>query len=468
MSAHLHEWIDLIFGAKQTGPAAEAAANVFFYLTYEGRVDLEAVSDPAERDALKTQVACFGQTPQQLFSSAHPPRRAALPFVRPVHWGPSDDRAAAAAAAASMADSLLSRVTGGGGSTGGMRIVRPFCRVPLASLAGAGALSRIALSAGDGRLVAVDTSATTFSLRWPQAHGRPPQIATAKHHSPLALPSSDVSKGQCSALLPALDGKGCLLLHGAQIDGGLVVWRSEGGPPLARALEHAGPITCIDHSSHGGTCVITGASDATVVLWTRAADGKPLANRSLRGHVRAVSAVAVSSEVGVAASGASDGVVLLHSLHGELLRSMHTPQRTAVHHLHVSALHHRLVVGSAGSAVLHVYSLSARHLFDCVTSSAVRCALAADDGVLYAGCVSGELHAFSLLSGAPLCVFAQAAAGVSALSCSAEHELLVGTQEGELLAYALDPSTLFGSAARDVSNWAAAARENERPLVRVS
>lgn len=37
MSTHLHEWIDLIFGYKQRGPAAEEALNVFYYCTYEGR-----------------------------------------------------------------------------------------------------------------------------------------------------------------------------------------------------------------------------------------------------------------------------------------------------------------------------------------------------------------------------------------------------------------------------------------------
>lgn len=99
MSTHLHEWIDLIFGYKQRGPAAEEALNIFYYCTYEGgqalgshggwarrrkgggrghrgvltawsarpgAVDLDQVTDERERKALEGIISNFGQTPCQL------------------------------------------------------------------------------------------------------------------------------------------------------------------------------------------------------------------------------------------------------------------------------------------------------------------------------------------------------------------------------------------------------------------
>ena len=74
VSAHLHEWIDLIFGFKQQGEAAVAATNVFHFLSYQGAKDLDAITDPRERLAAIGIIHNFGQTPQQIFTRAHPAR----------------------------------------------------------------------------------------------------------------------------------------------------------------------------------------------------------------------------------------------------------------------------------------------------------------------------------------------------------------------------------------------------------
>ncbi|PRW57088.1 beach domain-containing [Chlorella sorokiniana] len=79
VSANLHHWIDLVFGHKQRGPAAEAADNVFRHTAYEGAVDLDAVADRTERLALETQIAEFGQCPRQLFHAKHPQRLVCPP-----------------------------------------------------------------------------------------------------------------------------------------------------------------------------------------------------------------------------------------------------------------------------------------------------------------------------------------------------------------------------------------------------
>ena len=60
------------------GPEANRATNVFYYLTYEGSVDLESISDPVMREAIENQIGHFGQNPSQLLMEPHPPRSSAL------------------------------------------------------------------------------------------------------------------------------------------------------------------------------------------------------------------------------------------------------------------------------------------------------------------------------------------------------------------------------------------------------
>lgn len=74
VSSHLHHWIDLIFGYRQLGDEAILARNQFHPYTYEGWVDISKITDPIERDATVTQINSYGQTPTQLFKTAHPRR----------------------------------------------------------------------------------------------------------------------------------------------------------------------------------------------------------------------------------------------------------------------------------------------------------------------------------------------------------------------------------------------------------
>jgi len=83
VSDHLNEWIDLIFGYKQEGPAARAADNEFHPYTYESA--LSAVSDEGLQggDGYLSLVRSYcielGQVPQQLFTMPHPQRFRASP-----------------------------------------------------------------------------------------------------------------------------------------------------------------------------------------------------------------------------------------------------------------------------------------------------------------------------------------------------------------------------------------------------
>ena len=108
VSAHLNEWIDLIFGYKQQGQPATDACNVFHHLFYEGAVNIDEIDDPLKRNAIVGFINNFGQIPKQLFKRPHPTKKLAVQLV----YGLNSIITSTAASLVASAASSLQQHTG--------------------------------------------------------------------------------------------------------------------------------------------------------------------------------------------------------------------------------------------------------------------------------------------------------------------------------------------------------------------
>eukprot|EP00300_Choanocystis_sp_HF-7_P023908 c25296_g1_i1.p1 GENE.c25296_g1_i1~~c25296_g1_i1.p1 ORF type:complete len:604 (-),score=114.83 c25296_g1_i1:47-1783(-) len=386
VSQNLHHWIDLIFGYKQTGKAAEEADNVFFYLTYEGQVDIESIPDPIQRQAVEDQITNFGQTPTKLFSSPHPPRSRLHPPNDPI-W---TSLKFFAAYHKSAIDNIVATTTSNSGSLLSLSSSKSKAQ-PRASK----------VSAMDGLFFSPDTSSTARA-RWTDSvvnvcvmednlDGHVLAVTHSSHrrceHRFTVIDRGEAESGMIAeprainvfftdpiredslAILPiaptihpssrtvVASPNGSLMLVAGYCDYSAILWSTRLHVQYASLHASRGVVTCAAWAND--TMFVTGSEDSTVNVWqvgTNVNEAGIL--HTLTGHDASITCAAASSDLNVCVTGASNGVVFLHTLRkGSVLRSLTIPGPTAVpiDHVLLTVCGHVLVCAGASA---HLFSIN--------------------------------------------------------------------------------------------------------------
>ncbi|KAL8183651.1 UNVERIFIED_CONTAM: hypothetical protein K2H54_048175 [Gekko kuhli] len=301
VSAHLHEWIDLIFGYKQRGPAAVEALNVFYYCTYEGAVDLDALTDEKERKALEGMINNFGQTPCQLLKEPHPARLSAEEVVQ------KQSRSDISTLNLFQHLPELKSFFIEGISDG----------VPIVKAAVPRNQSRSFMSQGSPEyLVTLSVNCLIGTHGWlPYDRNisnyftfiRDPTVTNPKTQRTVSGPFAPGLEITPKLFVVSHDAK--LLFSGGHWDNSIRVASLAKGKLMAQHIRHMDIVTCLA-MDFCGIHLISGSRDTTCMIWQIVQQGgspvglvpKPL--QILYGHTNEVSCVGISTELDMAISGA--------------------------------------------------------------------------------------------------------------------------------------------------------------------
>ncbi|KAM5291942.1 neurobeachin-like protein 2 [Ctenodactylus gundi] len=411
VSAHLHEWIDLIFGYKQRGPAAEEALNVFYYCTYEGAVDLDHVADERERKALEGIISNFGQTPCQLLKVPHPSRLSAEEAAQ--RLARLDTNSPSLFQHLDQLKAFFAEVI-----SDGVPLVLALVphRQPHSFITQGSSDLLVTVSAngllGTHSWLPYDRNINNYF-----SFSKDPTIGNPKTQRLLDgpwVPGSGVN-GQALAVAP--DGK--LLFSGGHWDGSLRVTALPRGKLMSQLSRHLDVVTCLALDTCG-IYLISGSRDTTCMVWRLLQQGgvsvglasKPV--QVLYGHEAAVSCVAISTELDMAVSGSEDGTVIIHTVRrGQFVAALRPPGATLpgpVSHLALGAEGQIVVQSSSwerpGAQVtysLHLYSVNGNLRASLPLAERPTALAVTEDFVLLgtAQCALRILHLNKLLPAAP-------------------------------------------------------------------
>ncbi|XP_040899509.1 neurobeachin-like protein 2 isoform X6 [Toxotes jaculatrix] len=440
VSSHLHEWIDLIFGYKQRGEEAVNALNVFYYCTYEGAVDLDAIANENERKALEGIISNFGQTPCQLLKEPHPPRMSA------------ENAARRLARLDTVPPNIFEE----------LKKLRPFVEVvsdglPLVQAVVPKNQNRSFIIQGSDILVTVSSNGLIGTHSWLPydknianyfTFTKDPTMTNPKTQRFLSGPFEPGVEISAQVLVVSNDGR--LLFSGGHWDCSLRVTQLGKGKLVGRICRHIDVVTCLALDLCG-IYLISGSRDTSCIVWQVLQQGgfssglSPRPVQVLCGHDQEVTCVAISTELDMAVSGSKDGTVIVHTVRrGQFLRTLRPPGNSCVpaqiSELQVGMEGHIVVQTSLeersnrkGKYSIYVYSANGCLLSSFTMEEQVTALHLVSEYVIL-GTMRGGLHIRDLYSLDALVTPLALKVPVRSVSVTKEcSHILVGLEDGKLI-----------------------------------